>query len=89
MFHPSALGLSVCRTCMGASDYSTEVFSYDEGDPDLDLQRFSIDHDRKYVLPILQEAMKVNPEMLLFSSPWSPPGWMKANGSMLGAIRRS
>ena len=88
MFHPSALGLSVCRTCMGASDYSTEVFSYDDGDPDPDLQRFSIDHDRKYVLPMLQEALKVNSEMLLFSSPWSPPGWMKANGSMLGGSMR-
>jgi glucosylceramidase len=88
MFHPSALGLSVCRTCMGASDYSTEVFSYDEGDPDPELQRFSIDHDRKYVLPMLQEAMKVNSEMLLLSSPWSPPGWMKANGSMLGGSMR-
>src|ERR1051326_3800893 len=27
---------------------------------------------------------KVNPELFLFSSPWSPPGWMKAGGSMLG-----
>ena len=23
MFHPSGLGLNVCRTCIGASDYST------------------------------------------------------------------
>src|SRR6476469_144581 len=31
LFHPSELGLSVCRTCIGASDYSTEVYSFDEG----------------------------------------------------------
>jgi len=74
MFHPSALGLNVCRTCIGASDYSTEVFSYDEGEPDPDLKRFSIEHDRKYVLPILREAIKQNPDLYLFSSPWSPPG---------------
>ena len=30
----------------------------------------------------------MNSEMLLFSSPWSPPGWMKANGSMLGGSMR-
>ena len=84
LFHPSELGLSVCRTCIGASDYSTEVYSFDEGEPDPDLKRFSIDHDRKYVLPVLQQARKVNPELFLFSSPWSPPGWMKAGGSMLG-----
>ena len=88
MFHPSALGLNVCRTCIGASDYSTEVFSYDEGEPDPDLKRFSIEHDRKYVLPILREAIKQNPDLYLFSSPWSPPGWMKANGSMLGGSMR-
>ncbi len=84
LFHPSEMGLSVCRTCIGSSDYSTAVFSYDEGDPDPDLKRFSIDHDRAYVLPILREARKANPALFLSSSPWSPPGWMKSNKSMLG-----
>lgn len=84
LFHPSELGLNVCRTCIGASDYSTELYSFDEGEPDPELKRFSIDHDRRYVLPTLRHARKVNPELFLFSSPWSPPGWMKANGSMLG-----
>lgn len=88
LFHPSELGLNVCRTCIGASDYSTEVYSFDEGDPDPELKRFSIDHDRKYFLPALQQARTVNPELFLFSSPWSPPGWMKANGSMLGGSMR-
>jgi glucosylceramidase len=84
LFHPSEIGLSVCRTCIGASDYSTALYSYDEGDPDPQLARFSVDHDRKWVLPMLREARKANPDLFLFSSPWSPPGWMKPNGSMLG-----
>jgi glucosylceramidase len=84
LFTPSAMGLSVCRTCIGASDYSTQVYSFDEGDPDPDLRRFSIDHDRAYILPMLREARKANPDLFLFSSPWSPPGWMKPNNSMLG-----
>lgn len=88
LFHPSQLGLSVCRTCIGSSDYSTEVYSFDEGEPDPDLKRFSIDHDRKYLLPMLQQARKANPDLFLFSSPWSPPGWMKPNGSMLGGSMR-
>ena len=33
LFHPSEMSLNVCRTCMGSSDYSTEMFSYDEGEP--------------------------------------------------------
>jgi glucosylceramidase len=84
LFHPSEMGFSVCRTCIGSSDYSTQVYSYDEGEPDPDLQRFSIEHDRAYILPILREARKANPDLFLFSSPWSPPGWMKPNHSMLG-----
>jgi glucosylceramidase len=88
MFHPSEMGLSVCRTCIGASDYSREVFSYDEGDPDPEMTRFSIAHDQAYVLPMLREARKANPDLFLFSSPWSPPGWMKAGGSMLGGSMR-
>jgi glucosylceramidase len=88
LFHASQLGLNVCRTCIGASDYSTEVYSFDEGEPDPDLKRFSIDHDRGYILPALRLARKVNPDLFLFSSPWSPPGWMKPNGSMLGGSMR-
>jgi glucosylceramidase len=84
LFHPSELGLSVCRTCIGASDYSTELYSFDEGELDLELKRFSIAHDQTYLLPMLRQARAVNPALFLFSSPWSPPGWMKLNGSMLG-----
>lgn len=88
LFHPSEMGLNVCRTCIGSSDYSTEMYSYDEGEPDPEMKRFSIAHDQAYILPMLREARKVNPELFLFSSPWSPPGWMKAGGSMLGGSMR-
>jgi len=88
LFHPSEMGLNVCRTCIGSSDYATEMFSYDEGEPDPEMTRFSIAHDQAYVLPMLREARKQNPDVFLFSSPWSPPGWMKAGGSMLGGSMR-
>lgn len=84
LFSPSGAALSVCRVCMGASDYSRSVYSYDEGEPDPEMARFSIDHDRAYILPMLSAARAVNPDLFLFGSPWSPPGWMKASGSMLG-----
>src|SRR5216684_2828375 len=78
MFHPSEMGMSVCRTCIGSSDYSTKVYSYDDGEADPELKRFSIDHDRAYILPMLRAARKANPDLFLFSSPWSPPGWFKS-----------
>jgi len=82
--HPSEMSFSAARICIGSSDYATKVYSYDEGDPDPELKRFSIHHDREYVLPVLRLARKMNPDLYLLASPWSPPGWMKANGSMLG-----
>ncbi len=88
LFHPSEMGLNVCRTCIGASDYSTKLYSFDEGEPDPELKRFSIDHDREYILPMLREARTANSDLFLFSSPWSPPGWMKSGGSMLGGAMR-
>src|SRR5271155_5303538 len=88
MFHPSEMGFNVCRTCIGSSDYSTKVYSFDDGEADPDLKRFSIDHDREYILPVLRQARLANPDLFLFSSPWSPPGWMKFNGSMLGGSMR-
>lgn len=88
MFHPSEMGMSVCRICVGSSDYSRNVYSFDEGAPDPDMTRFSIDHDREYIIPILRQARQANPGLFLFSSPWSPPGWMKFNNSMLGGSMR-
>jgi glucosylceramidase len=90
LFAPEEMGFNVCRTCVGASDYSRTVYSFDESvEPDPEMKHFSIDHDREYILPVLREARKANKELFLFSSPWSPPGWMKANKSMLGGAMRS
>lgn len=88
-FDPTQVGLSVSRLCVGSSDYSTKAYSYDDGaEPDPELKRFSIEHDRGYILPILREARAVNPGLWLLASPWSPPGWMKFNDSMLGGSMR-
>lgn len=84
LFSPSEMGFSVGRICMGSSDYAVHAYSYDDGEADPELKRFSIAHDTEYILPMLREARKVNPEMFLLASPWSPPGWMKPNNSMLG-----
>ncbi len=89
LFAPDEMALNVCRTCIGASDYSRNLYSFDESpEPDPELKKFSIDHDKAYILPVLREARKLNPDLFLFSSPWSPPGWMKPNKSMLGGAMR-
>lgn len=87
-FSPSSMNLSVCRICVGASDYARECYSYDETPDDLTLRDFSIARDREYIIPILRRLREINPDLFLFSSPWSPPGWMKTGRSMLGGWMR-
>nr|WP_305120926.1 glycoside hydrolase family 30 beta sandwich domain-containing protein [Saccharibacillus sp. JS10] len=88
LFDPhEGIGLSVLRNPMGASDYARSIYSYHdlpEGEADPALDRFSIAHDEEDIIPLLQEAVKLNPQVKLMASPWSAPGWMKTSASMLG-----
>jgi glucosylceramidase len=89
LFAPEELALNVCRTCIGSSDYSRTAYTFDESpEPDPELKKFSIDHDKSYYLPMLREARKANRDLFLLSSPWTPPGWMKSSNSMLGGAMR-
>ena len=67
LFAPQEMALNVCRTCIGASDYSRTMYSFDESpEPDPEMKKFSIGHDKEYILPMLREARKENPELFLF-----------------------
>ena len=76
------IGYSLCRTTINSCDFSTEFYSYDDTENDWDLKDFNIEHDRKDVIPMIRQAMELSDELRLFSSPWSPPKWMKTNGRM-------
>ena len=77
------IGYSLLRTTIHSSDFASESYTYiAEGDKEL--KTFSIEHDRKYRIPMLREAIKTaGGKLLLYVSPWSPPAFMKSNGSML------
>lgn len=87
LFSPDkGIGLSVLRQPMGASDFAISAYSYDDmpsGQADPDLQHFSIDHDRAYIIPLLRRALVLNPHLKIMATPWSPPGWMKTSDSMI------
>ena len=87
LYSPQQMGFNIGRLCMGSSDYATIAYSYDDGEADPELLRFNLDHDKKWILPVTRMARKANPDLFLFGSPWSPPGWMKPNKSMLGGCR--
>jgi len=86
LFSPTeGAGFSFLRLPMGASDYTASATYHtycDERSPDLN--RFSIAHDRQYIIPALKEALRLNPEIRILGSPWSAPAWMKTNGKLVG-----
>lgn len=88
IYTKDGLGLSVGRICVGSSDYSPELYSYDDHPFDTSLAHFSVARDERYVIPMIKEIIEINPNIYLFASPWSPPGWMKTGGSICGGYMR-
>jgi glucosylceramidase len=89
LFSPTqGIGISFVRIPMGASDFSVNgPYSYDDlpaGQADPNLTNFSINHDLAYIIPVLHQAQSLNLNLKFMANPWSPPAWMKTNGSMLG-----
>lgn len=84
LFTDRGLSLSMGRLHVGSSDYSNSLRTYDDGPEDPELVRFSIDADRKAVLPVVKEALALRPDLYLFASSWTPPGWMKTNNGLNG-----
>jgi glucosylceramidase len=83
----SGIGISFIRNPMGASDITRYDYSYDDlpsGSTDPNLTDFSIAHDLVDIVPLVKSAKQINPQLKIMANPWSPPGWMKTSGSMIG-----
>jgi glucosylceramidase len=81
-------GLSFLRQPMGASDFvAGDFYTYDDvpaGRTDYRLRHFSIAHDKRQILPLLRQALRLNPKLQVMATPWSPPAWMKTGDSLIG-----
>jgi len=80
--------LSFLRQPVGSSDFvDGPHYTFDDvaaGETDFDLSEFTIEHDRAEILPLLRQALRLNPDLKVMGTPWSPPAWMKANDSLIG-----
>ncbi|MBS0000584.1 MAG: hypothetical protein KFF73_16510 [Cyclobacteriaceae bacterium] len=72
-------GFNIFRMPIGANDYAVEWYSLNETPGDYEMSGFTIDHDRKYLIPYIKAAQKYAPGMKIWASPWCPPVWMKTN----------
>lgn len=92
LFDPeNGIGISYVRLTMGASDFSLSDFSYNDMPPgrtDFELEHFSLSQDLDDVVPVMKEILAIAPDLKIMGSPWSPPAWMKTNGSMIGGRLR-
>jgi glucosylceramidase len=92
------IAVNFLRQPIGSSDLAVTFYSYDDlcqqtdtacttaaGVSDPDLAHYSLAHDLEYILPMLKKALAINPAIHVMLTPWSPPGWMKNSGSMLGS----
>ncbi len=82
----NSIGVSYLRLSIGASDLNAEVFSYDDmpaGQTDPSLSQFSLAKDQA-VIDMLKKILTINPNIKIIATPWSPPVWMKDNGSSVG-----
>ena len=81
------IGISYLRISIGSSDLNSNVFSYDNIDPnstDVNLTNFDITPDTYDLIPVLKSILTINPDIKIMGSPWSAPAWMKTNKSSIG-----
>lgn len=84
----SGLGLNMARIPIGSSDYAMDRYSHDEQPGDYAMSKFSIDRDRRMLLPYAKAAKALRGDLTFWASAWSPPTWMKTNaGFDSGAMR--
>jgi len=90
------------RIPMGSSDYGMSRYTLDDtGDDvtpnsdqsnrpaaDTSLAKFSLDRDGQKLIPYIKAAQAVKSDIRFWSSPWTPPTWMKTayNKNQAGSL---
>lgn len=76
-------GYTLGRVHMNSCDFALGNYAHVEQADDFALESFSIERDRRALLPFIRAALRVAARPIqLLVSPWSPPAWMKSNGEM-------
>lgn len=77
------IGYNFARTNIASCDFSSDSYAYIQENDSM-LETFTIEHDLKYKIPMIQAAISAADRPVhLFASPWSPPAWMKDNNDVL------
>lgn len=71
-----------CRTHIQSCDFALGNYAYVEDPSDKNLETFTLERDNQYLIPMIKDALAINPDIQLLASPWSPPAFMKSNQEM-------
>ncbi|WP_407929184.1 glycoside hydrolase family 30 protein [Agrilactobacillus fermenti] len=96
LFDPKEGNFSTIRIPLGSCEPASQpYYTYDDvpfGEHDASLSKFSIGEgepdapdatkDLKYLVPVVQEILQINPAVKIMASPWSAPAWMKNTGEL-------
>lgn len=75
--HENGLGFSYVRISIGCSDFSLSEYTCCDK---YGIENFSLQEEElNYVIPVLQEILKINPDLKIKGAPWTSPRWMKVN----------
>ena len=81
----TGIGLSMLRQPIGATDHCVAPYTFASSEQADNLPGFDFSHELKEIFPTVEDALAVEPgRVKVMASCWSPPGWMKQNGSELG-----
>ncbi len=84
-FGDAGAAYSLTRTHINSCDFSLTNYAYDEHIGDTSLLHFSIVQDEKWLIPMMQDAMKKSTlGFKIIASPWTAPPWMKDNNDWKG-----
>ncbi len=82
-FGESGLRYNLGRTHIGSCDFALGNYTCIDNPDDKTLSTFNMDRDKKYIIPLMNDASSVTDKPItMLLSPWSPPSFMKTNGEM-------
>lgn len=87
-FGPDGIGYRCIRTHLDSCDFSTGPYAAVTDPDDKNFSTFSLERSEDRVIHWIKEAYKAaDANLPVMLSPWSPPEFMKTNGSRVGGGR--
>lgn len=87
---PAGANFQLLRHTIASSDLSADpAYSYDDnsGKVDSDFKSFGLGDRGTAMAKMLKTLKGLQPDLTILGTPWSPPGWMKLNGVLMGSTK--